>query len=121
MYSHTTCPSCGSNDVRSSRSGSRWQFLLEWRNLHRFRCRECRRSFAAPLPAAEREALQKSEQIRRKRSQGWKSSTQSRTRRRIVEVVLFLGMFLLFYLAFNLLVGKDGSSIFSRPASSTQP
>jgi len=121
VNSQIICPSCGSYDVRPSRKESRWEFVLEWLNLHRFRCRECRRSFAAPLPRAERDALRKSGRIRKKRTKGWKSLTQGRAQRRGIEIVLFLGMLLLFYLAFNWIVSRDGSGIFSRPPSESRP
>jgi hypothetical protein len=121
VNSQMICPSCGSYDVRPSRKQSRWEFLLEWRSLHRFRCRECRRSFAAPLPRAERDALRKSEQTRKKRTKGWNSFTQGRVQRRAIEIALFVGMLLLFYIAFNWIVSRDGSGILSRPQSESQP
>jgi hypothetical protein len=41
--------------------------------------------------------------------------------RRAIEIALFVGMLLLFYIAFNWIVSRDGSGILSRPQSESQP
>lgn len=116
-----SCPFCGSANIRRSRKESRFELLRAWRNQQRYRCRECRRGFYLRIAAGERARIRASEDIRRKRTRGWSAFVQSRTQRRAMEIVLFLGMLMVFYVVFNSLVSKDGSGIFSRPAAEVQP
>ena len=115
------CPSCGSVNVRRSRKESRVELLQAWRSRQRYRCRECRRGFYLRIAPEERARIRASEDIRKKRTRGWSAFVQSRTQRRAMEIVLFLGMLMVFYVIFNSLVSKDGSGIFSRPSTEVQP
>jgi hypothetical protein len=115
------CPSCGSANVRRSRKESRFELLHAWRNQQRYRCRECRRGFYLKIAPNERARIRASENIRKKRTRGWSAFVQSRTQRRAMEIVLFVGMLMVFYVVFNSLVSKDGSGIFSRSSTEVQP
>lgn len=121
MGTAASCPFCGSANVRRSRKESRFELLRAWRNQQRYRCRECRRGFYLRTAPEERARIRASEDIRKKRTRGWSAFVQSRTQRRAMEIVLFLGMLMVFYIVFNSLVSKDGSGIFSRPSTEAQP
>jgi hypothetical protein len=86
----------------------------------RYRCRDCRRSFYALSPNDLEAPTKRSEEVRRKRASGWRHLIQRRSQRRTIEVVLFIAMLLVFYFAFNTLISKDGSGMFSHPAQ-TEP
>jgi transcriptional regulator NrdR family protein len=115
------CPQCGSENTRPSRKETRMDFIDEWRGRQRLRCRDCRHSFHTHLPANELQKIKKAEAIRKKRKKGWAGLVQNPSQRRAVEVLVFFGMLLVFYLAFNSLVSKDGSGVFSRPPAEAQP
>jgi transposase-like protein len=117
---NAACPACQSSDVRPSQRAGRYEFLHRWRNEQRYRCRTCRHSFYVALTSEERAKLRESENVRKKPARGSRF-VQSRTQHRVIEAILFLGMLLVFYLAFNSLVSKDGSGLFSRPSADAQP
>jgi hypothetical protein len=95
--------------------------LNDWRGRQRYRCRDCRHGFYAQLSGEELQKLKEAESIRMKRKRGWSGFVQNRNHRRAMEIIVFFGMLLVFYLAFNSLVSKDGSGVFSRPAAEAQP
>lgn len=121
VASSTACPACHSLDTRPSQKTGRFESLHSWRNEQRYRCRECRQSFYVAVSPAERAKIRASENVRKKRARGWHGFVQSRTQRRLIEALLFLGMLFIFYCVFNSLVSKDGTGIFSRPTTEAQP
>jgi hypothetical protein len=96
-------------------------FINEWRGRQRLRCRDCRHAFTIHLPPNELRKIKDAEAIRKKRKRGWAGLVQNPSQRRAVEILVFFGMLLVFYLAFNSLVSKDGSGVFSRPPAEAQP
>ena len=115
------CPLCNSVDTRPSRKESRFAFLNEWRGRQLYRCRECRHKFFVQLSSQEMRRLKEAESIRMKRKQGWKGLIQKRTHRRAVEALVFFGMLVVFYLAFNSLVSRDGTGMLHHSATEAQP
>jgi transcriptional regulator NrdR family protein len=84
-----TCPKCGSQNLRHSRSG-KWLDMFHRAARHEpFRCRDCRHRFYA---VESSELAQKST----KHSHGPKPLISKRARRRLVEAVIFAAMLLLF-------------------------
>lgn len=116
-----TCPQCGSENTRPSRKESRLDFINDWRGRQRLRCRDCRHAFFMHLPQSELRKIKEAETVRKKRKRGWAGLVQNPSQRRTVEVLVFFGMLLVFYLAFNSLVSKDGSGVFSRSRTEAQP
>lgn len=112
------CKSCNSDNIRLSQKSSAIAQVYRQIGMQRYRCRDCHRSFYALSP--DLQGSKKSEELRRKRTNAWRKFVQRRSQRRTIEVVLFIGMLLIFYFAFNSLVSKDGSGIFSHPTQ-TEP
>jgi transposase-like protein len=110
------CKSCESSNVRLSQKSSALASIYRSMGMLRYRCRDCRRSFYALSASAVDAPAKRSEEVRRKRTSGWRHLIQRRSQRRTIEVILFIAMLLIFYFAFNTLVSKDGSGIFSHPA-----
>ncbi len=106
-----TCPWCGSQNIRQSRKESAVEFWHSWRGLQRFRCRDCRRSFRVPVSPAERSLPKpaKSKRSKSKRTRGWEALVQKPAQRRAIEVILFIGMLLVFYVIFVSVIDKDGA------------
>lgn len=95
------CPSCGALDVRTSKRQPGFAIFYTVRGYERYRCRECRHSFWDKPPKVNDE-----ERIRRKRQRAWGAFIQSRKRRGLIEIALFVGMLLVFYVAIRYLVNK---------------
>lgn len=110
------CKSCESSNVRLSQKSSALASIYRSMGMVRYRCRDCRRSFYALSPNEAESSSKRSEEVRRKRTSGWRHLIQRRSQRRTIEVVLFIAMLLVFYFAFNTLISKDGSGMFSHPA-----
>lgn len=96
-----TCPSCGSPNVRVSKRNPTFAFIHQMQGLERFRCRECRNAFWDKPPKNDDE-----ERIRRKRQRAWGSFIQSRRRRGLIEITLFIAMLLIFFVTIRYLVNK---------------
>ncbi len=94
------CPSCGSLDVRVSKRSPRFSFLNHARGYERYRCRECRRAFWQKPP------VNLDERTRRKRQRGWSHTIRSQSRRRTVEVAIFVAMLLIFVLTIRYLINR---------------
>jgi DNA-directed RNA polymerase subunit RPC12/RpoP len=105
------CPSCGSDDVRPSRRKKLFRFFYELQGTKKYRCRQCRRSFFVALSPGVKETLRREEQARLSRRRGWKSFIQGTRERRTLEVLLFIGLLLVFFYTFNKLLRPDGSGI----------
>jgi DNA-directed RNA polymerase subunit RPC12/RpoP len=106
------CPSCGSEDVRPSRRKNILQYLYELRGQRKYRCRKCRRSFLVALSPQVKQTLRQEELVRKKRRRGWKAFIQAAPERRALEVLLFIGLLLVFFYTLNKLIRPDGSGIF---------
>jgi hypothetical protein len=99
------CPSCGGVDIRASKRHPRFGLFYEALGYERYRCRECRNAFWKRPP----DNLE--ERNRRRRQRGWSPFFQTRSRRRVIEVALFVTMLLLFFFTIRYLVTKtEGSS-----------
>ncbi|HWF47681.1 MAG TPA: hypothetical protein VG168_11800 [Bryobacteraceae bacterium] len=105
------CPSCGSDDVRPSRRKNLFRYFYELRGVKKYRCRECRRSFFVALSPGIKETLRREEQARLNRRRGWRAFIQGTRERRTIEVLLFIGLLLVFFYTFNKLLRPDGSGI----------
>lgn len=106
------CPSCDSDDVRPSRRKGILRFIYELQGAKKYRCRQCRRSFFVALSPAIKETLRREERARVDRRRGWKSFVRGTRERRALEVLLFLGLLLVFFYTFNKLLKPDGSGFF---------
>jgi hypothetical protein len=115
-----TCTHCGSENIRTSRKEGRNSTVSFWRHGVRYRCRSCRRSFYLRLSAEDRAALKKSDKIRHKRRGSWNVFSQSRSKRVVLQLTLFIGMLLVFYVTFTRLISRDGSGFLTAPPPTPQ-
>ncbi len=96
---HLTCPSCGSVNSRAARW--RWADLPHLLRRHGARrCRDCRTRFHSHAP-------EPTPQSKNKHSRRFRLS--SAQRRRVFELLLFLGMLLSFYV-FLTYIAQEHSS-----------
>lgn len=102
VWTLSTCPVCGSENVRRSRKKTFFGFISRWRGLQRYRCRDCNKSFYRPLSPNERAASDGLEGPQR-RSRSERNAARKRKRRRKVELLLFFGMLAIFYAALKVL------------------
>lgn len=94
------CPSCGSLDVRASKRQPAFAFIHTIQGFERYRCRACRDGFWEKSPKSD------DERMRRKRQRAWGSFIQSKRRRGVIEVLLFLTMLAIFFVTIKYLVSK---------------
>ncbi len=106
----STCPSCGSAEIRPSHKKSLLDAVYKLQGKHRYRGRGCRRSF---------DAEQVDAQVKRKPGRRWVLPT-GLAKRRFLEIFLFAAMLLVFYFVLTSLVAHDGTGFFSRPPQ-TEP
>lgn len=59
-----------------------------------------------------KQTLRQEELVRKKRRRGWKAFIQAAPERRALEVLLFIGLLLVFFYTLNKLIRPDGSGIF---------
>ena len=98
------CPSCGGLDVRISKRSSRFSFFHHARGHERYRCRECRRAFWEKPP------VDPDERTRRKRQRGWSHTLRTQSRRRTIEIALFVTLLFIFVLAIRYLISKGDAT-----------
>ncbi len=96
------CPSCGSLDVRLSKRQPLFAFVRTLQGFERYRCRGCRHAYWEKPPKNDEE------RIRRKRQRAWGSFIQTRNRRGLIEIALFIAMLVIFFVAIRYLVTKTG-------------
>jgi hypothetical protein len=96
------CPSCGSLDVRLSKRQPPFGFVYTLQGFERYRCRGCRHAYWEKPPKNDEE------RIRRKRQRAWGSFIQSRNRRSLIELALFIAMLVIFFVTIRYLVTKTG-------------
>jgi transposase-like protein len=94
------CPFCSALEVRLSRHSPRHAFLYEAFGYEKYRCRECRKAFWEKTPDGDEERK------RRKRQRGWGQFFQTRARRRLIEITLFLTMLIVFFFAIRYMVSR---------------
>jgi len=90
-----TCPKCGSNNLRQSRSGNWLDIFHRAARQDPFRCRDCRHRFYASN-SGETADSSTTDAKSSKRSHRPKPWIGKRTRRRLVEAAIFVAMLLLF-------------------------
>jgi hypothetical protein len=92
------CPVCASENVRVSFSRPFWEPIYRWQGLGRYRCRECRKAFHAPLLPGGRFASKAARHRSRKRADAGKEPQPVAPRRKkLFEGALFLILLIFFY------------------------
>lgn len=97
-----TCPVCRSEDVRRSHKKPVRDFFKRWRGLKRYRCRDCRKVFYKPLSPTEVPLKRRSRRRQRALFSGWSELFRIRSQRRSIEVVLFVSLLVVFYIALKM-------------------
>lgn len=92
------CPVCDSQHVRVSFSRPVHEIFYRWQGLQRYRCRECRKVFHAPLGPGEEFAKKPPRRRRTHRVRRFRS-TSPIWQRKAMEAMFFLMLVVMFYAA----------------------